>query len=119
GSVFEILADLLTGVNMETMAGMRDGGSKRALSIMTVAICKEVVEVLAPIQYLICSLILRTFNPKLHDTFWDMTDEEFVRGIRRLLIDIAAEACLFVLLIVVIKRWLNESVIFIALRLGY
>ncbi|EEQ98200.1 hypothetical protein Pmar_PMAR002018 [Perkinsus marinus ATCC 50983] len=118
-SVFEILGDMLTGVNMETMADMKDGASGCTLSIMTVAICKEVVEILAPIQYLICSLLLRYSNPKLHDTFWNMTDEEFMRGIRRLLIDIVAEGSLFVLLIIVMKRWLNESVVFIALRLSY
>ncbi|KAF4659025.1 hypothetical protein FOZ61_005071 [Perkinsus olseni] len=117
-SVLEVITDLVTGRNTREM-GDGDEISQRALSIMTIAICKELVEVLAPVQYLICFIVLRSSNPKLHDTFWDMADEEFLRGIRRLVIDIVAEACLFMLLIFVIKRRLSESVISIALRLGH
>ncbi|KAF4659027.1 hypothetical protein FOZ61_005073 [Perkinsus olseni] len=97
----------------------RDGSFNSSFSILAVAICKEVVEVVAPMHYLICSLVLRTFNPKLHDTFWDMTDEEFWQGIWRLLIEIVAEASLFIILIIAMKRWFNESVTSIGLRLGY
>ncbi|EER08385.1 hypothetical protein Pmar_PMAR000425 [Perkinsus marinus ATCC 50983] len=73
---------------------------------MSIAICKEAMEILAPIHYLICFVVLRSVNPKLHDTFWDMTDEEFMRGIRRLLVDIVAEVGVFMLLVVAMKRLL-------------
>lgn len=96
-----------------------DESIRRPLSIMTIAICKEVVEILAPVHYLVCFVVLRSLNPKLHDAFWDMTDEEFMRGIRRLLIDIVAEVGVFILLITFMKRWYHESIISIFLRLMY
>ncbi|KAF4704165.1 hypothetical protein FOZ63_033751 [Perkinsus olseni] len=97
----------------------KDGNFDGSFSILAIAICKEVVEVVAPMHYLVCSCVLRTFNPKLHDIFWDMTDEEFWQGIWRLSIEIVAEASLFIVIIIAMKRWLNESVTSIALRLGY
>ncbi|KAF4748333.1 hypothetical protein FOZ63_019267 [Perkinsus olseni] len=115
-SVLEMITEVIIGRSKGKSA---EKLSKRSLSVMTIAICEEMVEILAPLHFLISSCFLRTFNPKLHDTFWDMTDEEFARSIRRLLIDIVAEACLFILFIIAMKRRFDESIVFIALRLGH
>ncbi|KAF4727363.1 hypothetical protein FOZ63_033750 [Perkinsus olseni] len=115
-NVLEIITEVTIGRSKGKFA---EKLSKRKLSVMTIAICEEVVEILAPLHFLLCSCVLRTFNPKLHDTFWDMTDEQFTRSIHRLFIDIVAEVCLLAVLIIAMKRRFDESVIFIALRLGY
>ncbi|EER08384.1 hypothetical protein Pmar_PMAR000424 [Perkinsus marinus ATCC 50983] len=118
GNLDGVVEDL--DANMRSEEIPEDGEpARRPLSIMSIAICKEAMEILAPIHYLICFVVLRSVNPKLHDTFWDMTDEEFMRGIRRLLVDIVAEVGVFMLLVVAMKRWYQESAISIFLRLMY
>ncbi|KAF4665008.1 hypothetical protein FOL47_004827 [Perkinsus chesapeaki] len=119
GSLLELIGDAVTGMNPKMLVEMADGGSKRSLCIVSIAICKEVVEILAPLHYLLCSLMIRTFNSKLHDSLWNVTDEEYRDGLIRLVIDILAEGLLFALLVYFIQRWLGISVILIALRLSH
>ncbi|KAF4681908.1 hypothetical protein FOZ62_024204 [Perkinsus olseni] len=78
--------------------------SETARQLVTVSLLMEFAEMIAPLQYTICSFAIYYFNKRPNDNFALVEDKAFWQGIFFNCLDVVGEVCVFMFLTRVIKK---------------